>query len=306
MTPFKTCTGSTSLNFYIAGMRASTTYSIQQDVFNGPFNQVGPIVNFTTAGLPNDVVLPPFAQPTPATGANSLAYNVVLTGGVNNAGSMHFIATDTQGRLIWYVPVDNYITRPVRGGTFLGPFSGSDGPRRMLREIDLAGNLIRETNVTTVNQQIEAMGGTDLITEFHHEAVRLPNGDTAVLGSMEMDRGSGSGPRDVVADMVVVLDSNFQVKWFWNEFDHLDIRRPAVVTRRGIGYGVAPLCGIPVSQSRTIGRTRTPSPTDRRGIDSFRASSGPGHQIDYRDGAGNGNILSGKTGQRRKFHRELE
>ena len=229
-TNFKACTGSTSLNFYVAGMRPNTTYMLQQDVFNGPFDTVGPILSFTTGAVPN-FFIPPYSQPKAATSPNNLAYNVVFTA---TAGVQNFnlpIATDVNGRLIWYLPVNQgsiYTTRPVPGGTFLGIFNGSEGHRRMLQEYDLAGNLVRETNATIISKQLVAMG-TDPVTELHHEAIRFPNGDTAVLGNVERVADQGAGPVDVLGDMVIILDSNLQVKWFWNEFDHLDIKRRAVL-----------------------------------------------------------------------------
>ena len=52
--------------------------------------------------------------------------------------------------------------------------------RNTLREVDLAGDTLRETNVDAVNAQLAALGQPS-ITDFNHDAQRLPNGDTAVL-----------------------------------------------------------------------------------------------------------------------------
>ena len=293
-TPFKTCTGNTSLNFLIGGMRANTTYSMQQDVFNGPFDAIGPILSFATRTVPN-FFMPPYSEPQQAASPNNLAYDVVFTA---TAGVQKFdkpIATDTQGRLIWYLPVDQpaiYITRPVPGGTILGIFNGAEGNRRMLREYDLVGDLVRETNATIVSQQLVAMG-TDPITEFHHEAVRFPNGDTAVLGSVERVADQGAGPVDVLGDMVIVLDRNLQVKWFWNEFDQLDIHRRAILNETCTsGAGGCPTLrnpGFTVANDWTHSNSLALTP-DGNMIVSVR------HQdwvikFDYRNGAGTGVIL---------------
>jgi hypothetical protein len=293
-TPFKTCTGNTSLNFYIGGMRAKTTYSIQQDVFNGPFDTVGPILSFTTGAIPN-FFIPPYSETKQATSPNNLAYNVVFTGpaGVSNFNVP--IATDTQGNLIWYLPVNQpsiYTTRPVPGGTFLGIFNGVEGSRRMLQEFDLAGNLVRETNATVISQQLRAMG-TDSLTELHHEAVRFPNGDTGVLGSVERVADQGAGPVDVVGDMAIILDSNLQVKWYWNEFDHLDIKRPAILNEKcASGSGGCPTLrnpGYTVANDWTHTNSLALTP-DGNLMVSLR------HQdwvikFDYHNGAGTGAIL---------------
>jgi hypothetical protein len=110
---------------------------------------------------------------------------------------------------------------------------------------------------------------------------------------MERTADQGSGPRDVVADMVIVLDSNFQVKWFWNEFDHLDIRRGAVLNETcGSNTGGCPSLqnpGYTVANDWTHTNSVAYTPDGNLMI-SVR------HQdwvikIDYRDGAGTGAIL---------------
>ncbi|MBV9264957.1 MAG: aryl-sulfate sulfotransferase [Acidobacteriaceae bacterium] len=230
-TPFKTCNGTTSVNFYIAGMRPSTAYSMQQDVYNGPFDTVGPILSFTTGALPLSVTLTTAKVDVPAEVPNSTAYPIVL----NGSSGLPF-ATDTLGRLVWYLPSfpqpnGGYLTRPVSGGTFLGI---TDQPgsvinnRRLLREWDLAGNVVRETNVAAVNAQLKAMGAEPILV-FSHEAIRLSNGYTAVIGGVEQVADQGAGPVDVVSDMAIVLDANLRVIWYWDAFDHLNIKHPAVL-----------------------------------------------------------------------------
>ena len=45
----------------------------------------------------------------------------------------------------------------------------------VLREIDLAGNAVRETNMDAVNAQLNARGYHPVFT-FTHDVERLPNG----------------------------------------------------------------------------------------------------------------------------------
>jgi len=69
---------------------------------------------------------------------------------------------------------------------------------QLLRQIDLAGNVVRETNMGIIQQQLLAMGAVDggpcsaipipapvgsaCAGAFHHDAIQtLPNGWTAVL-----------------------------------------------------------------------------------------------------------------------------
>ncbi len=236
-TSTKTCTGHTSLNFYVAGMRASTTYQLQHDLFNGPFNTPGPVLDFTTGALPSGLPIVPYSVVKAPQAPNNTAYPVLLFGPINGLP----YATDTSGHIVWYlrppsVPV-GYLVRPQPGGTFfvINFDNGSVHDYHLLQEYDLAGNLIRETNYSIIAQQLKAWG-TDPITSIHHEAIRLPNGNIAFFGSVERVANQGAGPVDVLGDELVVVNPNLQVVHWWDEFQHLDVSRPAVlgeVCRRG-------------------------------------------------------------------------
>ena len=67
--------------------------------------------------------------------------------------------------------------------------------------------------------------GSASITDFNHEAQRLPNGDTAVLATTQRTIDVNGTPTMYNGDMVLVLDQNFQVAWVWNAFDWLDTNR---------------------------------------------------------------------------------
>ncbi len=241
-TLLKPCTGQ-SLNFYIAGMEASTTYYLHQDVYNGStLTSQGPVLKFTTGAIgiaiPSHVNLKPLQPPTQFTYPNLLR----MTLG-------NIFATDNSENVIWYLspaqPVGSgYIPRPTPQATFLGfadeptavcPQTGKPcSDHQFFREYDLAGNVLRETNWTLLNQQINASRAFEgkkpvHLAFFHHEGTRLPNGDTATLLRDEETADQGDGPVDVFGDVVVVLDSNFQLKHYWDEFDYLDIKRKALL-----------------------------------------------------------------------------
>ena len=93
-----------------------------------------------------------------------------------------------------------------------------------LREIDLAGDTLRETNIDAVNAELAAMGQHS-ITNFNHDAELLPNGDTAVLATTQRTINVNGTPTTYNGDMVLVLDQNFQVAWAWDAFDWLDTNR---------------------------------------------------------------------------------
>ena len=65
------------------------------------------------------------------------------------------------------------IARPELGGLFLGwrESSTGDTARQTIIELDLAGNVLRQTKPARVNQQLAAMG-MHSINSFHHEGWR--------------------------------------------------------------------------------------------------------------------------------------
>ncbi len=91
----------------------------------------------------------------------------------------------------------------------------------VFRIIDLAGDPVQETNVAEVDEQLATMGAPDQIYGFHHDALRLPNGNTVLLGMTERLITTTA----MMGDMLVVLDRNLRVRWYWDAFDHLDTSR---------------------------------------------------------------------------------
>jgi hypothetical protein len=154
------------------------------------------------------------------------------------------MATDLSGNVVWYLPEhDRTLTRMLSGGRFLilsGGINEENSRMQALSEMDLAGNTMRETNIYRVAEQLEARGlqsvckpnGQQCLSGFHHEAIRLPNGHTVAIVSLERifpKGGQGStDPVNIIGTVLVDLDEDFQVKWFWNSFDHLDVRRAAI------------------------------------------------------------------------------
>ena len=139
-------------------------------------------------------------------------------------------AVDSTGQVIWYSRVDApYATRPVPGGTFLQLYGfTSDLGNSGFREIDLAGNLVKETNVECLNSQL-ALIGNQPVTAVHHEARRLANGNYLVLAMSERMSTAQGALADIVGDTILVLNSDLQVLWAWDSFDHLDISRKAIL-----------------------------------------------------------------------------
>ena len=244
-TNWNACHPAATMNFYIAGMYAQSQYTLNYQIATGSIVTTGSNpISFTT-GVPS-VPFPPVSVLMPPTSGVDPSITLVLHGFVTFEPGFP-VATDLAGQPLWYydnVGVNTLLTRPVTGGTFLTiqdcPSLLSSTKQQCLREIDLAGNVVRETNAGIVSRQLAAKK-TDTVGAFHHEAIRLPNGYTAVIGSTERlfppgTQGSTTGNEvDILASMVVILDQNFQVFWSFDEFEHdggapqLDITRPATL-----------------------------------------------------------------------------
>jgi len=320
-TNWRACQPPSSMNVYVAGMYANSTYQMTVQTSTGGVVTNSPAVSFQT-GTPA-LNTPTLTTPVPATSGDSLLENIVLFDFLNNGTSGYPIATDLKGNVVWYygafatsAQTGALMTRVITGGTMLviadGPNSNSSATaQQILREIDLSGNALRETNATRIQEQLVAAGrlsncslGSTLCQfgAFHHEAIRLPNGHTLAFGDVEQIFPAGTqnstAPVDILADMIVELDANFQLVWSWSAFDHdgggtqLDINRPAILgeTCSPNQGGCPPLFLATLANDWLHSNSLQYRSTDHNLIMSLR------HQdwvlkIDYRDGQGTGNIL---------------
>lgn len=98
-----------------------------------------------------------------------------------------------------------------------------------LREIDLAGNTVRNMTVSELNARLRATGyrGPELQI-LHHDAEVLPNGHIIVIANATRNSANlpgYPGTTRVIGDILVEVDANFKPVWTWSEFDHLDVNR---------------------------------------------------------------------------------
>src|SRR5262249_34582926 len=170
-----------STNFLVAGMLPNTTYemvAVTSSVSSSPRL-------FSTATLPANLTLPSYSVIQPPGPGSDLSQNMVFHMAVARGPSnVRVLATDLMGNVDWYYdPIASefpsaFATSLVPGGTVL-LLNGIYG--NVLREVDLAGNTLRETNVDALNAQLAARG-QHAITNISHDAERLPDGKTAILG----------------------------------------------------------------------------------------------------------------------------
>jgi hypothetical protein len=170
----------------VAGMRASTTYHMQAQTICFGSNQlaVTPDTTFKTGPLPST----PFPQMTVSRPNSSSAsaenpgielVNIFAPG----APLVQTYVTDRDGNPIWYydVGVPNYVftIKPLPNGNII--LTAETPTASILREIDVAGNTIKELDIPALAAKSLAAGFDFSPTFYHHDICPLPNGHIIVL-----------------------------------------------------------------------------------------------------------------------------
>lgn len=233
------------VNVEVAGMRGSSTYHMQALVklANGVTFQDSDHT-FTTGATPQTTpvqISTPSGQ-TPQPGVE-LFDTIFLFGAGYSPNIAQAFATDLSGNVIWtysYATTQSdilYPIKPLPNGHFLvlisflaepNPPPEAPGTLNVIREIDLAGNTIHELSINTLNQALAAKGYNLNLLNFHHDVLALPNGHMVLLASMikpYTNLPGYPGTINVLGDVLVDVDANYNPDWVWNSFDHLDINR---------------------------------------------------------------------------------
>jgi arylsulfate sulfotransferase len=276
----------------VAGMRANTMYHMRA-VVKYSDGKVGMDTDhtFKTGSLPAGILegatVKTGAGATPQSGVELV--DATLS---DLPGYLEAYVTDLQGNLIWgYNYPDrekNSIVQPIKllpNGNFGMVISYASqfilkpemrSKINTLREIDLAGNTVRELPLDELNKRVKTAGYTFTLLDYHHDFAILPNGHWIVLANLVKpytDLPGFPGTTQVIGDALIDLDPDWNPVWVWNEFDHLDVNRhpmefPDWTHTNAVVY----------------------SPDDGNLLVSMR------HQnwivkVDYRNGEGQGNIL---------------
>jgi len=345
VTDWMKCHPPASMTFEIAGMYPSTTYTMHSQTLTGSTQTNGPVLNFTTGALPTNISFPTFHMRVPPGSQTDTTDSIILHNLIQLGLGTNYpdVATDLSGNIIWYYLNNSgnfdLLTRPLQNGTMLtieaGPaWNPGTYEQQLLRQIDLAGNILHETNTGIVQQQLLALGAADggpcntlpspapigsaCLGSFHHDAISFSTGGSqyiAVIADIEKifppgTQGDTSGlPVDIIGDMIIVLNSNWQAVWYFDTFQHdggapqLDINRPAVLGETCIigQAGCPPMLllgpGIATQAKDWLhANSLYYWPTDKFGGASGDIVWSSRHQdwvmkIDYNNGSGTGNIL---------------
>jgi arylsulfate sulfotransferase len=274
----------TSLNkvsILVAGMKASTTYHMRAHVdYADGASWVDQDHAFKTGVLPSGNQLT-FAVTRPTSGVPQDGVELidVISAGTSNLGAS---VVDRDGNIIWYCDLGpTGWAFPIKfmsnGHVLLNSSNGSPaGGSNELMEIDLAGNIIRELSLTSLNQKLQSAGFSITLAGLHHDVLVLPNGHWILLGDFTKtytDLPGYPGDTPVLGDVLVDLDTNWNPVWVWSSFDHLDINRH-------------PLAFPDWTHSNAILYT----PNDGNLLLSLRDQDWV-IKIDYATGAGTGDVL---------------
>lgn len=267
------------ISILVAGMKASTTYHMRAQVQCGGNTTPSADLTFATGPLPstpfpNVQIIRP--NPALASSENPGIESVNLI--VPNSTIMQSFFTDRDGNPIWYYDVgannSPFTMKLLPNGHMILSITRLD--TSLLREVDLAGNTIRELDAGTLGQKVKAAGFDFVPAGFHHDVLPLDNGHLLVLVVFNQsftDLPGYPGTIQVTGDGLVDLDQNWNPVWAWNSFDHLDVNRH--------------LAGLP---DWTHSNAVIYSPSDGNLLLSMRHQSWI-LKIDYKNGAGTGNVL---------------
>lgn len=278
------------VHVYVAGMLARSSYHMHALVtLNNGASFTDGDQAFNTGDAPKTSPI----QIT-APGGGSPQPGVELYDTVIPHTEAQLFVTDLQGNVLWTYKYDGssvdaiQAARVLPNGHFLVliSFLSSLPPNQLsnlpggtldlIREVDLAGNTIRELSLAQLQQSLMAQGYTFTLQGFHHDVLPLPNGHIVILANTRVpytNLPNYPGTTSVLGDVLIDVDQNFNPFWVWNAFDHLDVNRQPM--------------NFP---DWTHGNAILYSADDHNLLFSMR------HQnwivkIDYQDGSGSGNVM---------------
>jgi len=267
----------------VAGMKASTTYHMraQAQAFcpGGTATFTGPDTTFATGPLPSSG-FPTLTVTRPNPSASSPENPGIELMDLISPGDtlMQAFFTDRDGNPIWYYPLPadsspETIKFLPNGHLILNIVNGPDS---LLREIDLAGNTIREMDISVLAQKMQAAGFNFVPVNLHHDLLPLDNGHLILLANFPKTLTNIVGyPGNVtfIGDGVIDLDENWDPVWAWNSFDYLNPNRH--------------LNGLP---DWTHSNALVYSPVDGNLLISMRHQSWI-LKLEYLNGTGSGSVL---------------
>lgn len=240
------------VNIYVAGMLAHTLYHMRAQVAlnDGASFTDSDHAQFSS-GLPLVTGSPQATSPIVVSGSGTPQPGIEMWNTILPRGYPEAFATDLKGNVIWTYTYQGSDLDYIQGiqllpnGNLLMVISylsslsaqtagSTPNTLDVIREVDLAGNTVRELSMNALNQSLASAGFHDSdgnnyqLKSFHHWVLPLPNGHWVLLASYPKNFTSlpgQSGTTTVLGDVLVDVDQNSNPDWVWSAFDHLDVNR---------------------------------------------------------------------------------
>ena len=237
--------GGGNVSILVAGMLPSTTYHMRARIQYGDGRWLTTAdQTFPTGALPVGILPTLTASTAPG---QSPSFGVELVNVIDPIGRS--VVTDLAGNIIWYY--DNvadsswkgyaFPIRPLKNGNMLASITNlySAGVpnnipyNSVLREIDLAGNPIRELYLADLKAALSTLktpqGSIVDPLVYSHDVLPLWNGHTILIvqqrKKVNLTLPPGPGVFNILGDAIVDLAENFKPVWVWSTFDNLDPNR---------------------------------------------------------------------------------
>jgi arylsulfate sulfotransferase len=225
--------GGGTVTLLVAGMKQKTLYHMRAVVaYEDGTKEVDEDHTFQTLTLPPErlpkiqVTIPPGLTPTP--GVELLS----LIGGVAN--QLVALALDPAGNIVWYYDYNELSAVPdltkllPNGHMLMIVYLPGPPDRTAIREVDLAGNMIRQFDSSQLSQKLHDAGYNIQIYSIDHDVLSLPNGHLLLLTTdtrVYTDLPGYPGQTTVSGNAIIDLDASNNPVWVWDAFDHLDVNR---------------------------------------------------------------------------------
>src|ERR1019366_7269250 len=222
--PYSMPSGGGSAILQVAGMKQNTLHHMRAILATANGQVVDQDHTFQTGAIPS-AMMPVMHVTTPQGQTPTPGVQLVSFSGES-------FAVNPAGDIVWF-----YNYQESTGGPWLVKLLPNGhmlmilnlpGATSGIREVDLAGNTIRELDLSDLSQKLTNAGYNLQLTAIDHDVLVMPNGHWLFITSntrVFTDLPGYPGQTTVVGNAIIDVDQNNNPVWVWDAFDHLDVNR---------------------------------------------------------------------------------